>query len=245
MAELDRRQFLVGTAGGAILLRLPPEASGVSKRALRELRSAVRGRVLVPRDSTADRLQPPLRGPAARRGGPRGEHGRRGGGGALGGPLRRARGGPLRRPQLRGLFEHGRRRGARPLEAAGGAGGGRPRHGRSGRAADRRAARADPAGPHRPVRLVPVGGHRRPRAGRRARPRRAPLRPHERQPARGAHRDRGWARAARGRRHERGSLLGVPRRGRRQLRDRDRADPEDTPGARRGVVQRLVAVVPG
>jgi FAD/FMN-containing dehydrogenase len=52
MAELDRRQFLVGTAGGAILLRLPPEASGVSKRALRELRSAVRGRVLEPRDST-------------------------------------------------------------------------------------------------------------------------------------------------------------------------------------------------
>ncbi len=52
MAELDRRQFLVGTAGGAILLRLPPEAAGVSKRALRELRSAVRGRVLVPRDST-------------------------------------------------------------------------------------------------------------------------------------------------------------------------------------------------
>jgi FAD/FMN-containing dehydrogenase len=51
MAELDRRQFLVGTAGGAILLRLPPEASGVSKRAMRELRSAVRGRVLVPHDS--------------------------------------------------------------------------------------------------------------------------------------------------------------------------------------------------
>jgi FAD/FMN-containing dehydrogenase len=51
MSELDRRQFLVGTAGGAILLRLPPETSGVSGRALRELRSAVRGRVLVPRDS--------------------------------------------------------------------------------------------------------------------------------------------------------------------------------------------------
>ena len=51
MAQLDRRQFLVGSAGGAILLRLPPEASGVSKRALRELRAAVRGRVLVPRDS--------------------------------------------------------------------------------------------------------------------------------------------------------------------------------------------------
>ena len=52
MSELDRRQFLVGTAGGAILLRLPPEAAGVSGRALRQLRSAVRGRVLVPRDST-------------------------------------------------------------------------------------------------------------------------------------------------------------------------------------------------
>jgi FAD/FMN-containing dehydrogenase len=51
MYELDRRQFLVGTAGGAILLRLPPEAAGVSGRALRQLRSAVRGRVLVPRDS--------------------------------------------------------------------------------------------------------------------------------------------------------------------------------------------------
>src|SRR5215210_8772010 len=52
MAQLDRRQFLVGTAGGAILLRLPPEAAGVSKRELRELRSAVRGKVLVPHDST-------------------------------------------------------------------------------------------------------------------------------------------------------------------------------------------------
>ena len=38
----------------------------MSRRALRELRSAVRGRVLVPRDSTADRLQPALRGPSAR-----------------------------------------------------------------------------------------------------------------------------------------------------------------------------------
>jgi FAD/FMN-containing dehydrogenase len=51
MYELDRRQFLVGTAGGAILLRLPPEAAGVSATALRQLRSAVRGRVLVPRNS--------------------------------------------------------------------------------------------------------------------------------------------------------------------------------------------------
>jgi FAD/FMN-containing dehydrogenase len=52
MADLDRRQFLVGAAGGAVLLRLPPESAGVSTRALRELRSAVRGRVFVPRDSS-------------------------------------------------------------------------------------------------------------------------------------------------------------------------------------------------
>ena len=52
LPELDRRQFLVGAAGGAILLRLPPEVAGVPSRALRELRSAVRGRVLVPHDST-------------------------------------------------------------------------------------------------------------------------------------------------------------------------------------------------
>jgi FAD/FMN-containing dehydrogenase len=52
MPGLDRRQFLVGTAGGAILLRLPAEPAGLSRRALHELRSAVRGRVLVPHDST-------------------------------------------------------------------------------------------------------------------------------------------------------------------------------------------------
>ena len=101
MAELDRRQFLVGTAGGAILLRLPPEASGVSKRALRELQVGGEGTGARPARQRAARLQPPLRGPPAGRGGAGGEHGRRGRGGALGGPLRRARGGPLRRPQLR------------------------------------------------------------------------------------------------------------------------------------------------
>jgi FAD/FMN-containing dehydrogenase len=52
MPGLDRRQFLVGTAGGAILLRLPAEPAGVSRQALRQLRSAVRGRVLVPHDSS-------------------------------------------------------------------------------------------------------------------------------------------------------------------------------------------------
>src|SRR5687768_3153636 len=68
MGPLDRRQFLVGTAGGALwastgrcpggsdtfqLLRLPAEPSGISKRALRELRAAVKGRVLVPRGSAS------------------------------------------------------------------------------------------------------------------------------------------------------------------------------------------------
>src|SRR5918994_5281412 len=47
-----RRHFLVGAAGGAILLRLPAEPSGFSQRALRELRADVRGRVVVPRDSS-------------------------------------------------------------------------------------------------------------------------------------------------------------------------------------------------
>lgn len=53
MGSLDRRQFLVGTAGGAVLLRLPAEPAALSKRALRELRAAVRGRVVVPRGSAS------------------------------------------------------------------------------------------------------------------------------------------------------------------------------------------------
>jgi FAD/FMN-containing dehydrogenase len=53
MAALDRRRFLLGTAGGAVALGLPAEANGLSRRALRELRGAVRGRVSVPRGSAA------------------------------------------------------------------------------------------------------------------------------------------------------------------------------------------------
>ena len=51
-----------------------------------------------------------------------------------------------------------------------------------------------------------------------------------------ARRDRRRARPPRGRRHERGPPLGLPGRRRRQLRDRDGADPEDPPraGRRRG-----------
>ena len=53
MGTLDRRQFLVGTAGGALLLGAPAEPSRLPRRALRELRSAVRGRVSVPSGSAA------------------------------------------------------------------------------------------------------------------------------------------------------------------------------------------------
>jgi FAD/FMN-containing dehydrogenase len=52
MPQLDRRQFLVGSAG-AVLLPYGVEDAGVSRRALRELRDAVRGRVVVPRGSAA------------------------------------------------------------------------------------------------------------------------------------------------------------------------------------------------
>jgi FAD/FMN-containing dehydrogenase len=50
MGSVDRRQFLVG-ATGAVLLPAPAEPARLSKRALRELRAAVRGRVTVPRGS--------------------------------------------------------------------------------------------------------------------------------------------------------------------------------------------------
>src|SRR4051794_8242926 len=53
MASVDRREFLVGTVGAGVLLRLPAEPAGFSRHALRELRSAVRGRVVVPHGSAA------------------------------------------------------------------------------------------------------------------------------------------------------------------------------------------------
>src|SRR5215213_4264876 len=52
MAALDRRQFLVSSAG-AVVLWPPAEPAGFSRRALRELRAAVRGRVHVPRGSAS------------------------------------------------------------------------------------------------------------------------------------------------------------------------------------------------
>jgi FAD/FMN-containing dehydrogenase len=53
MAPVDRRQFLVGTAGGAIALGLPAGSTAISPRGLRELRRAVRGRVVVPSGSAS------------------------------------------------------------------------------------------------------------------------------------------------------------------------------------------------
>ena len=53
MAELDRRQFLVGTAGAAALGLPLAEPATLSRHALRELRAAVRGRVLVPSGSAS------------------------------------------------------------------------------------------------------------------------------------------------------------------------------------------------
>ena len=53
MTSLDRREFLLGTAGGVVAGRLPAESAGPSRRALRELRAAVRGPVAVPRGSAA------------------------------------------------------------------------------------------------------------------------------------------------------------------------------------------------
>jgi FAD/FMN-containing dehydrogenase len=55
VASLDRRDFLLGAAGGAAGLGLGPvaEPSALSRRALRELRAAVRGPVSAPRGSAA------------------------------------------------------------------------------------------------------------------------------------------------------------------------------------------------
>ncbi len=53
MASVDRREFLVGTVGAGVLLRLPAEPAGFTRHALRELRRAVRGRVVVPHGSAA------------------------------------------------------------------------------------------------------------------------------------------------------------------------------------------------
>ena len=52
MPPLDRRQFLVASAG-AVLLPYRAEDAALSRRALRELRAAVRGRVVVPRGSAS------------------------------------------------------------------------------------------------------------------------------------------------------------------------------------------------
>ena len=212
MGSVDRRQFLVGSAGAAVLLPLPAEPAALSKRALRELRAAVRGRVVVPRNSARIVYNRRFEGrrpdavvhvestadvAAAVRWADRFDV-----------RLVARSGGH----SYAGYSTHGRRRGARPVAPARRPRRARARDRRAGRPADRRAARAHPPRRERAGRLVPVRGHRRAGARRRPRPRRAALRAHERQPPRGAHRHRGRARADRGPEHERGPLLGMPRR---------------------------------
>jgi FAD/FMN-containing dehydrogenase len=53
MARVDRREFLLGTVAAGVVLGLPAEPARFSRHALRELRSAVRGRVVVPNGSAA------------------------------------------------------------------------------------------------------------------------------------------------------------------------------------------------
>ena len=245
MAELDRRQFLVGTAGGAILLRLPPEASGVSKRALRELKAAVRGRVLVPHDSTRIVYNRRFEGlrpdavvhventadvAAAVRWADRFDVRvvARSGGHSYAGYSSTGDGVVLDLSKLRGVRVAGGRAtvgpGAQLIDVQ--------------RALTRRGVTV-PSGSCPSVGIGGLalgGGHGL--AGRRF-----GLTSDNLLAARIVTAD-GRVRA-RGRRHERGPLLGLPRRRRRQLRDRDRAHPQDPPGAGRRVVHRLVAVVAG
>jgi len=53
VGSLDRRRFLLATAGAAVAPWVPAESAALSRRKLRALRGAVRGRVLVPRGSAA------------------------------------------------------------------------------------------------------------------------------------------------------------------------------------------------
>jgi FAD/FMN-containing dehydrogenase len=53
VTSLDRREFLLGAAGGVVAGRVPADSAGLSRRSLRELRAAVRGPVAVPRGSAA------------------------------------------------------------------------------------------------------------------------------------------------------------------------------------------------
>ena len=246
MVELDRRQFLAATAAAGVFPGETLARPALSKRAIRALRSAVRGRVLVPRDSTRVIYNRRFEGrrpdavvqvestadvAAAIRWAERFDV--------------RSRG-ALRRSQLCRLL-HDRRRGRdRPVAAQRGVrvSGGRATVGPGAQLIDvqhalTRRGLGVPAGSCPSVGIGGLalgGGHGL--AGRRF-----GLTSDNLLAARDGHRRR--ARPARGRGHERGPLLGLPGRGRRQLRDRHGADAEDPPRARRRLVLRLVAVVAG
>ena len=245
MASVDRREFLVGTVGAGVLLRLPAEPAGSSRHALRELRRAVSGRVVVPNGSAAlvyntrfEHRRPDavvhVRDTADVAAAVRWANRfdvrlvARSGGHSYGGYSTTGDGVVLDLSALRGIRVSG----------------GRATVGPAAKLIDvQRALTA--ARPHRPVRLLPDGRHRRADARRRARPRGPPFRAHERQPAGGAHRHGRRPRPPRGRRHARGPVLGVPRRRRRELRRRDRAHAEDAQGEPRLLLLRVVAVVAG
>ena len=94
-----------------------------------------------------------------------------------------------------------------------------------------------------PRRLLPDGRDRRPCARRRCRLRRAQARPdlRQRRRPRARHRRRKAPRVQRAR--ARGSLLGVPRRRRWELRDRHELRVPDAPGRRRRVLPGRLALV--
>ena len=162
----------------------------------------------------------------------------------MGRAQRRADRRAFRRAQLRGLRVGARRAGRGPATARRHLGLARlgERQGRAGCPADRRLPAARPGRRNRPGRLVPVGRDRRPRARRWDGTGRPSLRAHLRQRDVAAHRDRRREAADLRRQHQRGPLLGVPRRGRRQLRHRHELHAEDPRGRQRLVVLHQLAV---
>jgi hypothetical protein len=139
----------------------------------------------------------------------------------LGAAEQRTDRGPQRRSQLRGVLDDARscdrRVEARLDQRQRGVGDGRDR--RRG-AADGRLPRTRSPGRDDPRRVVSFGRHRGPRPGRRSRVRRPQARPHLRQPPELHAGDRGRGRQAVQPAAKPEPVLGLPRRGWREFRDR-------------------------
>ncbi len=250
---LGRREFLGEAVAGVVALALPeeppPQAAALSRRAASGPAGGRAGTRVPPAHARLQlapaRLQHALRRHSPRRRGAAARHARRPGRRALGRPLRHPPRIALRRPQLRGLLDDRPRRGGGPAAPARRPGLERPGDRRAGHAADRRLLAPRPQRAARPRRLVPERRRCRPGPGRRPRPLRAEVRPDLRQPARRHDRDRRRPRPARRPRHERGPLLGLPRRRRGQLRHRHVAHAAGAPDPRRGVVHHPLPLEPG